>query len=217
MRPYADYLIEIPRCQRFSSRCCRRFRCRYSRRRSPRPAATTSTSRATWPSPSPSNNPQPHLSLGACVRPRPHPLHSDRNRLRRQSFVADPPRAGHGWCRAQDASVLTGRAGRGLGADDERGPRVRVWRTATGSFVGCPGQCRPWASPSSLAAFVAFNTMAFNSSPGSSLGPGGGAPSRTADIRPWISVRLTCPLNRCYMCRYFQEVAPARKKASTST
>ena len=52
------------RCQRFSSRCCRRSRCRYSRRRSRRPAATTSTSHATWPSPSPSNNPQCHIPHG---------------------------------------------------------------------------------------------------------------------------------------------------------
>jgi acyl dehydratase len=73
-----------------------------------------------------------------------------------------------------------------------RAPQVRAWRTATASFAGCPRQGRPSVTTSSMAAFVAFNAMAFNSSPESSSALGGEAPSRTADIRPWISVRLVC-------------------------
>ena len=61
------------RCQRFSSRCCRRSHCRYSPPVSLRPAAMTSTSRATWPSPSPSSSAESARSgTSAAMRPRAH-------------------------------------------------------------------------------------------------------------------------------------------------
>ena len=45
VRPYADYLIEIPAVSTLSSCCCRPFRCRCLPPQWRRPAVTTSTSR----------------------------------------------------------------------------------------------------------------------------------------------------------------------------
>jgi hypothetical protein len=57
VRPYTDYLIEIPAVSMLSNRCSRRFFCRFSLRHSRRLKATTLTSRVTSPGLSPSNNP----------------------------------------------------------------------------------------------------------------------------------------------------------------